>query len=170
MRDYIQMFFDFVGIFFILYMIGYATFLFLSVTVGSSVLYGTKRRNMLKNELSNDYYIPVSVIIPAYNEAVTIESTIRSLLALDYRLYEIIVVDDGSTDDTAAVVRETFQMKPVHRPIQRRVKCQPTEGVFENAFLQSTDYPGGKEKRRQGGCSQYGYQYVKISVFSLSGC
>ena len=72
MRDYIQMFFDFVGIFFILYMIGYATFLFLSVTVGSSVLYGTKRRNMLKNELSNDYYIPVSVIIPAYNEAVTI--------------------------------------------------------------------------------------------------
>ena len=91
MRDYIQMFFDFVGIFFILYMIGYATFLFLSVTVGSSVLYGTKRRNMLKNELSNDYYIPVSVIIPAYNEAVTIESTIRSLLALDYRLYEIIV-------------------------------------------------------------------------------
>ena len=44
------MFFDFVGIFFILYMIGYATFLFLSVTVGSSVLYGTKRRNMLKNE------------------------------------------------------------------------------------------------------------------------
>ena len=39
MRDYIQMFFDFVGIFFILYMIGYATFLFLSVTVGSSVLY-----------------------------------------------------------------------------------------------------------------------------------
>ena len=95
MRDYIQIFFDFVGFFFILYMIGYATFLFLSVTVGSSALYGTKRRNMLKNELSNDYYIPVSVIIPAYNEAVTIESTIRSLLALDYRLYEIIVVDDG---------------------------------------------------------------------------
>ncbi len=131
MRDYIQMFFDFVGVFFVLYMIGYATFLFLSVTIGSSALYGTKRRNMLKNELSNDYYIPVSVIIPAYNEAVTIESTIRSLLALDYRLYEIIVVDDGSTDDTAAVVREIFQMKPIHRPIQRRVKCQPVEGVFE---------------------------------------
>ncbi len=127
-----QIFFDFVGIFFIIYMIGYATFLFLSVTIGSSALYGAKRRNALKNELSNDYYVPVSVIIPAYNEAVTIESTIRSLLALDYRLYEIIVVDDGSTDDTAAVVREVFQMHPVHRPVQRRIKCQPVEGIFES--------------------------------------
>lgn len=76
-------------------MIGYASFLFLSVTVGTSDLYASKRRNRLKNELSREYYVPVSVIVPAHNEAVTIEATVRSLLALDYRLYEIIIVDDG---------------------------------------------------------------------------
>ena len=55
------------------YMVGYASFLFLSVTVGSSELYAARRRNELKNELENDYYLPVSIIVPAHNEGVTIE-------------------------------------------------------------------------------------------------
>ena len=131
MRDIIQIFLLCVECFFILYMIGYATFLFLSVAVGSSDLYAAKRRNLLKNELSNEYYVPVSILVPAHNEALTIEATIRSLLALDYKLYEIIVVDDGSTDDTAQVVREAFRMWRVNRPIQRRIPCQPEEEIYE---------------------------------------
>lgn len=132
MRDFIQIFLLCVEIFFIIYMVGYASFLFLSVTVGSSDLYASKRRNLLKNELTDEYYIPVSVIVPAHNEGVTIESTIRSLLALNYRLYEIIVVDDGSTDDTVQVVRQAFHMFPVNRPIQRRIPCQPDIALFES--------------------------------------
>ncbi len=50
----------------------------------------------------------VSIIIPAYNEQLVIESTIRSLLASDYTAYEIIVVDDGSQDSTSRVVTEKF--------------------------------------------------------------
>ena len=131
-RDLFQYFFNVVGAFFVLYMVGYASFLFLSVTVGSSTLYGAKRRNALKNELANDYYVPVSILVPAHNEAVTIEATIRSLLALDYRLYEIIVVDDGSTDETTQVVRDAFRMENINRPIHRRVPCQPVEAVYES--------------------------------------
>ena len=131
MREWIQGILWIVECFFILYMLGYASFLFLSVTVGSSDLYAAKRRNLLKNELANDYYLPVSVIVPAHNEGITIEATIRSLLALDYKLYEIIVVDDGSTDQTAQAVREAFHMWPVNRPIQRRIPCRPEVAVFE---------------------------------------
>ena len=50
----------------------------------------------------------VSVIVPAYNEEKVIAKTLRSLLASDYLNYEIVVVDDGSTDETSRVVRENF--------------------------------------------------------------
>ncbi|MFQ5890260.1 MAG: glycosyltransferase [Gemmatimonadota bacterium] len=46
---------------------------------------------------------PVSVVVPAYNEGTVIEQGLRSLLALDYPLYEVVVVDDGSSDDTLEV-------------------------------------------------------------------
>jgi len=45
---------------------------------------------------------PVSIIVPAYDEDAVIEAALRSLLDLDYPAYEIVVVDDGSTDETAA--------------------------------------------------------------------
>src|SRR6266508_1242781 len=50
------------------------------------------------------YLGPVSVIVPAYNEAANIAATVRSLVASDYPRLEVIVVDDGSTDGTADIV------------------------------------------------------------------
>src|SRR3990172_1217255 len=47
---------------------------------------------------------PVSVIIPARNESAAIETVVRSILASRYRPFELLVVDDRSTDDTAAIV------------------------------------------------------------------
>ncbi|MFR9777763.1 bifunctional polysaccharide deacetylase/glycosyltransferase family 2 protein [Micromonospora sp. MS34] len=47
---------------------------------------------------------PVSVIVPAYNEAANIAATVRSLIASGYPRLEVIVVDDGSSDGTADIV------------------------------------------------------------------
>lgn len=131
MTEAFKVFFGYVSAFFIVYMIGYASFLFLSVTVGSSTLYQLKRRNKLKSELLGNYYVPVSIIVPAYNEEVTIEASIRSLLALEYQLYEIIVVDDGSQDETSQAVIDAFHMRQINRPIQRQVPCQQVEAIYE---------------------------------------
>jgi peptidoglycan-N-acetylglucosamine deacetylase len=54
----------------------------------------------------------VSVIVPAYNEERVITKTVGSLLASTYRHLEIVVVDDGSPDRTAEVVRERFPDEP----------------------------------------------------------
>lgn len=55
----------------------------------------------LKGEVeASGFYPKISIVVPAYNEEVTIKSCIQSVLDLDYPDYEVIVVDDGSTDKT----------------------------------------------------------------------
>lgn len=126
----VQGFLWWVGVFFILYMLGYAVFLFLSVTVGSSLLYKRKREARYRNQLTVDCYVPVSIIVPAHNEEVTIVSSLESLLQLDYSLYEVVVVDDGSQDATSQRVIETFGLQPVGQALRMQLPCQPVESVW----------------------------------------
>lgn len=67
----------------------------------------------------------VTLVVPAFNEGVVIQAALRSLLELDYPNYEIIVVDDGSTDDTYA---KAMEMARQSRDIQLRVIRKPNAG------------------------------------------
>lgn len=118
-------------IFFVVYLLGYSTFLFVSVLVGGNQLFEDVKKRKLRNEIRHEYFVPISIIVPAYNEEVTIEDTIRSLLNLDYKIYEIIVVNDGSKDETGVLVAKTFDLKQVYRPIRKQVKCKDQITVFE---------------------------------------
>ena len=131
MNGWVEIFLRGVGTFFLLYLILYATYLFLSVLVGAWRLYQHDRMAQIRNELRHDYYVPISVLVPAYNEEVTIVDSVRSLMDLDYRLYEIIVIDDGSKDETAARLIEAFSMRRVERPVHLRLKCRPLKAVYE---------------------------------------
>jgi cellulose synthase/poly-beta-1,6-N-acetylglucosamine synthase-like glycosyltransferase len=126
-----RIFLNVVGIFFIVYLIGYSSFLFLSVIVGSNVLYEKRRNESLKNELKHDYYVPISILVPAYNESVTIIETILSILDVEYKLFEIIIVDDGSSDDTSDKLIKYFNMHLVNRPINKLIKCKSEEFIYE---------------------------------------
>jgi glycosyltransferase involved in cell wall biosynthesis len=55
----------------------------------------------------------VSVIIPTYNRATLLREAIKSILRQTYQDYEIVVVDDGSTDDTAAVMKQLIRQQSV---------------------------------------------------------
>jgi peptidoglycan-N-acetylglucosamine deacetylase len=71
-----------------------------------------RSRHRRRTDADADYQPSVSVIVPAYNEEKVIEATISSLLLSVYQNFEIIVVDDGSTDETSEVVREKFASEP----------------------------------------------------------
>ncbi|MED4460705.1 glycosyltransferase [Metabacillus fastidiosus] len=61
----------------------------------------------------------VSVVIAAYNEEKVICKTVDSILSSDYPAFEILIVDDGSKDDTAAVVQAAYENHPLIRLIKK---------------------------------------------------
>ncbi|WP_374110628.1 polysaccharide deacetylase family protein [Neobacillus cucumis] len=61
----------------------------------------------------------VSVVIAAYNEDKVIYKTIESILSSDYPAFEMLIIDDGSKDDTADVVEKTYSNHPIVRLIKK---------------------------------------------------
>jgi glycosyltransferase involved in cell wall biosynthesis len=88
----------------------------------------------------------VSVILPAYNHAVLLGEALESVFAQTHRNYEIIVVDDGSTDDTADVLKPLIEQDLIHYIYQQKqgVSAARNRGIAEAsgryiAFLDSDD-------------------------------
>lgn len=79
------------------------------------------------------FTIPVSVIVAAYNEGTIVESTVASFLAFDYPEFEVVVVNDGSTDDTLERLRETFDLRPYEVFVRNVFPTQPVRGIYRSA-------------------------------------
>ena len=62
----------------------------------------------------------VSVVIPAFNAEATLEETLQSIAAQSYRNLEILIVDDGSTDGTAAIAADFCRSEPRARLLSKR--------------------------------------------------
>ncbi len=58
---------------------------------------------------------PITLMAPAYNEATTVENSVLSLLALDYPRFEVIVINDGSKDETLNVLKDRFELELTER-------------------------------------------------------
>ncbi|WP_293573084.1 glycosyltransferase [Phaeobacter sp.] len=79
---------------------------------------------------TGDFTPPVTVVIPAFNEATGIVQTIDSVLASDYPHLSVLVVDDGSTDGTYDLVVETYIRDP-----RIQILRQPNGGKWKAANL-----------------------------------
>lgn len=130
----LRLFVDYLNVFFLYYMFIYAIVFFISTIFAILNLNEDKRNKMYLNELSlksTDNYVPVSILVPAYNEEETICDCVESLSYVDYPEYEIVVIDDGSNDDTSNKLINKFELKKVPRPIRRLVKCKNEQFIYE---------------------------------------
>ena len=75
---------------------------------------------------------PVSILAPAYNEAASICESVRAMLALTYPQYEIIVINDGSTDETLRLLIEEFHLYRSARFYENTLPGKPVRGVYES--------------------------------------
>lgn len=75
--------------------------------------------------------IPVSLLVPAYNEEKTICNTIDSLLNLNYRHYEIVVINDGSVDGTLSVIKEKYGLKKIYKPMRKQIETKEIRSVYQ---------------------------------------
>lgn len=73
---------------------------------------------------------PICVIVPAYNEGKTIIGSLRSILQLNYPKIEIVVVNDGSSDNTLEIMKSYFDMEAFPEAPRISVPCAPIRGVY----------------------------------------
>ena len=78
--------------------------------------------------------VPISVLVPAYNEAATIADNTRNLLTLDFPQYEVIVINDGSKDETMEILKESFKLIPTHAPFKKSISTKEVKQVYRSAL------------------------------------
>ena len=90
----------------------------------------TRRNRALAGRLASPPL--VSIVVPARNEALTIVESVQALLALDYEAREIVIVNDGSSDDTLEVLRRRFNLLPAPLAFAQPLQTAPVRGVYRS--------------------------------------
>ncbi|HZA92308.1 MAG TPA: glycosyltransferase family 2 protein, partial [Gemmatimonadales bacterium] len=79
---------------------------------------------------SGDLTKPLTMIVPAYNEEVTIVDSVTGLINCDYPRFEIVVVNDGSSDSTLERLVQAFQLRRTDTPYRPGVATAPVRAMY----------------------------------------
>lgn len=163
----LQDFFVYFSWFILVYMLIVITFY--SIVMMISVIQLRKEYKLDRDKSVGDYaediYAkPVSIIVPAFNEEAGIVHSIRSLLSINYPVFEIVVVNDGSSDRTLERLIEQYEMKEIKKVIRRQVDSKPIKKVYQSKILPSLflidKENGGKADALNAGLNFSHYPYV----------
>jgi cellulose synthase/poly-beta-1,6-N-acetylglucosamine synthase-like glycosyltransferase len=117
---------------FLYYLVSNLLYLFLLIfAIRASVLHQRLLASIrLERFRSSPFSPPVSIIAPAHNENQGIAQSVRSFLTLDYPAIEVIVVNDGSVDDTLDVLTREFQLLRTDLAYVKEVPCRAVRGIY----------------------------------------
>lgn len=86
-----------------------------------------------KQVLGGDDFAPgISIVAPAFNEEVIIIDSVNSLLNMNYPRFEVVIVNDGSRDQTLPLLISTFSLVKSDFPYVEKVYCQPVHTVYKS--------------------------------------
>jgi cellulose synthase/poly-beta-1,6-N-acetylglucosamine synthase-like glycosyltransferase len=91
---------------------------------------GRLRETSLRRTIRSPLAAPISILAPAFNEEASITDSINSLMALEYPTMEVVVISDGSTDDTVPRLVEAFDLKEVDRPLPPFLDHKPVRAIY----------------------------------------
>jgi cellulose synthase/poly-beta-1,6-N-acetylglucosamine synthase-like glycosyltransferase len=87
-------------------------------------------------KFASPFYPGIGLVVPAYNEAATIVESVQSMLSLNYPELEIVVVNDGSTDDTLEQLVENFALEAVEADVPIDVPSEEIHGVYRSTIYE----------------------------------
>ncbi|NJB69828.1 cellulose synthase/poly-beta-1,6-N-acetylglucosamine synthase-like glycosyltransferase [Saonia flava] len=124
-------------VFFVFTVVLFALFTFMGyLSTRNSIHYRNKNSfGDLSKIMASPIAPSITIIAPAYNEEATIVENIRSLLSLQYVNYEVMVVNDGSKDDTLQKMIESYDLVQVDHDIDPNIKSKPIRGVYKSKRL-----------------------------------
>jgi cellulose synthase/poly-beta-1,6-N-acetylglucosamine synthase-like glycosyltransferase len=91
---------------------------------------GENRRRLLKSEIAPR----ITLLAPAYNEAKTIAESLRALLGIQYPNLEVIVINDGSKDETLGVLHDQFGLSAVHPIYRQQLHTKPVRALYRSTI------------------------------------
>lgn len=123
-----------------LLVLGYFLLLNTAYLVTSLFAFGALRRYAnrlqsvdLEELLTEETLPPVTLLVPAYNESASCEEATRALLGLRHPDYEVVVVNDGSTDETLEILTEAFDLTPFPRAPTADIPTEDVREVYRSA-------------------------------------
>ncbi|WNC16205.1 glycosyltransferase [Brevibacillus brevis] len=132
MRDFLLYY----GIFAVYYVIAINSLYFIIMMFSFKNIIGILKSSVYSRfqALSGSKHVPpISILVPAYNEELTIIENVRSLLSLNYPRYEVIVVNDGSKDETLQVLIREFELEAsTYTPVQPLLQTSEIRGIYHN--------------------------------------
>ena len=84
----------------------------------------------IKDFIASPETPPITILIPAYNEERIILRTIRSALSVNYPFFEVIVINDGSTEETLSTLIHTLKLRRIDRAYRNILKSSPVRGFY----------------------------------------